>query len=135
MQTFIAAQVDKHRQQGLYRKRHADAGAKVFCDNDYLGLAQDGRIIQALQQAAADYGVGGNASQIVVGHKRVHQQVEREFADFLQRDAALLFSNGYMANCGVVSALLGRNDSVVADKEIHASLIDATKLSGATLKR
>jgi 8-amino-7-oxononanoate synthase len=106
-----------------------------FCSNDYLGLANHPRLIAALQQGAQQYGVGAGAAHLVSGHGATHHQLEHELAAFVGKPAALLFSTGYMANLGVVQALVGRGDTVFADKSNHASLNDAMQLSRATVKR
>ena len=106
-----------------------------FCSNDYLGLANHPRLVSALQQGAAQYGVGAGAAHLVSGHTHVHQQLELELAVFVGKPAALLFSTGYMANLGVVQALVGKGDSVFADKLNHASLNDAMQMSRASVKR
>ncbi|MGV6827315.1 MAG: 8-amino-7-oxononanoate synthase [bacterium] len=106
-----------------------------FSSNDYLGLASDPRVIAAMQHGAEAHGVGSGASHLVNGHNEAHHALEKDLADHMGRDRALLFSTGYMANLGVVSALCGRHDTVLADRLVHASLIDATRLSGADLKR
>ena len=106
-----------------------------FCSNDYLGLANHPRLVSALQQGAAQYGVGAGAAHLVSGHTHVHQQLELELAEFVGKPAALLFSTGYMANLGVVQALVGKGDSVFADKLNHASLNDAMQMSRASVKR
>jgi 8-amino-7-oxononanoate synthase len=106
-----------------------------FCSNDYLGLAHDPRIIRALQQAANDCGVGGTAAHLVCGHRREHAELEAALCAWTGRDAALLFSSGWLANLGVVQALLDRTGACIEDKLNHASLLDAARLAGATLKR
>src|SRR4030067_650256 len=106
-----------------------------FCSNDYLGLANHPRLVSALQQGAAQYGVGAGAAHLVSGPTHVPQQLELELAEFVGKPAALLFSTGYMANLGVVQALVGKCDSVFADKLNHASLNDAMQLSRASVKR
>ncbi len=107
----------------------------AFCSNDYLGLANHPDIITALQATAADMGVGSGASHLVHGHSHHHHQLEEDIARFTGRERALLFSTGYMANMGVVSALVGRGDTVYEDRLNHASLIDAGLLSRAKVKR
>jgi 8-amino-7-oxononanoate synthase len=107
----------------------------AFCSNDYLGLAAHPALVEAACQGAAQYGVGAGASHLIIGHTAAHHQLETELAQFLQQDAALLFSTGYMANLGIVTALMGRNDLVLADKLNHASLNDAALLSRARLVR
>jgi len=105
-----------------------------FCSNDYLGLSQHPQVIAALRDGGVD-GVGSTASALVCGHHAVHDALEREMADWLQTPAALLFGSGFVANLAVLQALLRDGDACVQDKLNHASLIDAAKLSGATLKR
>lgn len=106
-----------------------------FCGNDYLGLACHPELIQAMQSAAAAFGVGSGASHLVSGHSDCHHQLETALAEFTGRERVLLFSTGYMANLGVVSALTGRGDTIFEDRLNHASLIDAGLLSRARLQR
>lgn len=106
-----------------------------FCSNDYLGLANHPQLIAALQQGAQQHGVGAGAAHLVSGHGATHHQLEHELAAFVRKPAALLFSTGYMANLGVVQALVGKGDTVFADKFNHASLNDAMQLSRAKVKR
>jgi 8-amino-7-oxononanoate synthase len=105
-----------------------------FCSNDYLGLSQHPRMIAALRDAASE-GAGSTASHLVCGHGAQHAALEAELADWLQAPRALLFGSGYMANLAVVQALLGDGDLCVQDRLNHASLIDAARLAGCTLKR
>lgn len=107
----------------------------AFCSNDYLGLANHPQLINALQQGTQQWGVGAGAAHLVSGHFSPHHQLENQLADFLGKPAALLFSTGYMANLGVVQALIGKADTVFADKLNHASLNDAMLLSRAQVKR
>jgi len=106
-----------------------------FCSNDYLGLANHPQLIAALQQGAQQWGVGAGAAHLVSGHFGPHHQLERELAAFVGKPAALLFSTGYMANLGVVQALLSKGDTVFADRLNHASLNDAMLLSRAEVRR
>ena len=103
--------------------------------NDYLGLAQDPRLIAAAQDAAARWGAGAGASRLVSGHLALHATVEEKLAAFKGTQAAVIFSTGYMANLGVISALVGPGDAVFGDKLNHASIYDGIKLSGAALHR
>jgi 8-amino-7-oxononanoate synthase len=135
------------REQNLYRERlvlESPQGAEVrvgedsllsFCSNDYLGLANDPRVVVAFQQGAERYGVGAGASHLVSGHSRAHHALEEEIADFVGAERALLFSTGYMANLGVLSALMDRNDAIFEDRLNHASLIDAARLARAKVTR
>lgn len=103
--------------------------------NDYLGLAQDPRLIAAAGDAAARWGVGAGASRLVVGHLGLHEAVEAELAGFKEAEAAVVFSTGYMANLGVITALMGQGDVIFSDRLNHASIMDGIKLSGALLHR
>lgn len=106
-----------------------------FCSNDYLGLANHQKVIDAFTSAVKQYGVGSRASHLVCGHSQEHHLLEDELAEFTGRDRAVLFSTGYMANIGVLNALLGKKDAVFEDKLNHASLLDGARLSGAQLSR
>ena len=107
----------------------------AFCSNDYLGLASHPEVIAAMQQGAAKWGVGGGASHLVIGHSTPHHELEEALAEFTGRPRALLFSTGYMANLGAVTALVGQGDTVLEDRLNHASLLDAGLLSGARFSR
>ena len=107
----------------------------AFCNNDYLGLANHPQVIEAWQTGAARWGVGGGASHLVIGHSTPHHALEEALAEFTGRPRALLFSNGYMANLGAVTALVGQGDTVLEDRLNHASLLDAGLLSGARFNR
>ena len=106
-----------------------------FCSNDYLGLANHPALIAAMVQGVAQAGVGSGASHLITGHHSLHHALEVALADFTGLPAALLFSTGYMANLGIVTALLGRRDAIFADRLNHASLNDAAVLSRAELHR
>jgi 8-amino-7-oxononanoate synthase len=106
-----------------------------FCSNDYLGLAAHPALAQAAHAAIEQYGSGAGASHLVTGHSRAHHELEQALAAFTGWPAALLFSSGYMANLGVVSALVGRHDAVFADRLNHACLNDAALLSRAQFHR
>ena len=106
-----------------------------FCSNDYLGLASDPALIAAACAGAQRWGVGSGASHLVSGHLEPHQALEERLAEFTGFPRALLFSTGYLANLGIVPALVGRGDAVFADKLNHASLIDAVQLARADSRR
>lgn len=145
--TELQRELDGRAALGLLRRRqvlrgpqspHIVIGEKsylAFCSNDYLGLANHPQLIAALQQGAAQYGAGAGAAHLVSGHSAAHHQLEQTLAEFVRKPAALLFSTGYMANLGAVQALVGKDDTVFADKLNHASLNDAMLLSRATVKR
>ena len=118
--------------------RHVEiAGRRLlsFASNDYLGLAGHAAVRGALIECAAREGVGATAAHLLGGHGREHDALERELAAWLGRERALLFSSGYAANLGVLSALLGADDVCVQDRLNHRSLLDAARLCAAELKR
>jgi 8-amino-7-oxononanoate synthase len=106
-----------------------------FCSNDYLGLTQHPELIAATAVAVARWGAGSGAAHLVTGHARVHHELEEQLAAFTGRQRALLFSTGYMANLGAVTAFAGPGENVLADRLSHASLLDAARMSGARLHR
>ena len=106
-----------------------------FCSNDYLGLANHPQLIAAVCEGARKYGVGAGASHLISGHFSAHHALEEALARFTGFPRALLFSTGYMANAGVITALAGRGDAIFADKLNHASLNDAALLSRAKFIR
>ncbi|WP_097460068.1 8-amino-7-oxononanoate synthase [Mangrovitalea sediminis] len=139
--------LDQRRAQQLYRQRRllvSPQGPEVridgrsliaFCSNDYLGLANHPALVETLRQEAERLGVGGGASHLVCGHHEEHHRLEEALAEFTGYPAVLLFSTGYMANLGVISALTERGDTVIEDRLNHASLIDGGLLSRAKLQR
>ena len=106
-----------------------------FSSNDYLGLAGHPAPAAAMAECASRCGSGSGASHLISGHGAEHAALEEELAAFTGRERALLFSTGYMANLGVMSALAERSDVVLLDRLSHASLIDGGLLSGAKLRR
>lgn len=106
-----------------------------FAGNDYLGLAQQFGVVDALQSSAARDGVGAGASHLISGHHAHHDALEKELADWLGAPRALLFGSGYLANLGVMQALLAEEDVCVQDRLNHASLIDGARLAGCKLRR
>jgi 8-amino-7-oxononanoate synthase len=147
VEQVLQHRLNERKRQSLYRVRKTIAsaqGASVvvdgkqllgFCSNDYLGLANHPEINQAAKQTIDKYGVGSGASHLVCGHSSEHHALEEELAEFTGRDRALLFSTGYMANLGVITALLNKGDDLFEDKLNHASLLDGGLLSGARMQR
>jgi len=135
------------RRKGLLRRRFAREGAQgprivvegreflAFCSNDYLGLANHPRIVQAAVEAAERHGVGQGASHLLSGHSVVHERLESALAQFVRMPRALHFSSGYQANLGAITALAGAEDEVFSDSLNHASLIDGARLSRARVTR
>ncbi len=106
-----------------------------FASNDYLGLAGHAQVREALCSAAARWGVGATAAHLLGGHRAPHAELEAALAAWTGRERALLFATGYMANLGVLDALLQSGDVCVQDKLNHASLLDGARLCGAELRR
>ena len=147
MYSDSTTRLHSRKSNGLYRHRltlegpqgpHVSiAGRKYlsFCSNDYLGLANHPELIEAVCEGAIRYGVGAGASHLITGHHLSHHRLEEVLANFTGFPRALLFSSGYMANAGVVTALTSHGDAVFTDRLNHASLNDAALLSRAKLIR
>lgn len=143
----FASELEQRKQAGLYRSRRQISGPQQpvltadgkrllsFCSNDYLGLANHPVNIEALRNALPETGLGGAASHLICGHHEAHHRLEERLAAFTGRSSALFFSTGYMANLGVISALVGRGDTVFSDQLNHASIIDGCILSRAKVRR
>lgn len=123
--------------QGLYRTRRImdDKNIINFCSNDYLGLSQNEKVIATFKNAADIYGVGSGSAHLICGHTKAHHALEEELAEFTNRERALLFSTGYMANVGTINALVENTDYVFEDKLNHASLLDGGLSSNGNFKR
>ena len=106
-----------------------------FASNDYLGLANHPRVVEAAMRAMKRYGLGAGASHMVTGHYKLHEELEGRLASFVGLPKALLFGSGYAANLGILTALAGRGDVIFADKLNHACLNDGAQLSRANFKR
>jgi 8-amino-7-oxononanoate synthase len=104
-----------------------------FASNDYLGLAGDERLIQAAVAAIQTYGTGSTGSRLLSGHRELHRELEIAIATLKQTESALVFSSGYLANLGTVSALVGQKDLILGDQYNHSSLKQGAILSGATI--
>jgi 8-amino-7-oxononanoate synthase len=146
----LSAELRRLEEADLYRRRRVAAWSPelrptelsvegrrciAFCSNDYLGLARDPRVGEAMGRAAAAWGGGSGSAHLVAGHTTEHHALEEELADFTGFPRALLFSTGYMANLGLLTSLAGRGDLLVEDRLNHASLLDASRLSGARVRR
>ncbi|WP_268798334.1 8-amino-7-oxononanoate synthase [Pseudomonas huanghezhanensis] len=143
----LSARLAARHAEHLYRHRpllQSPQGPEVvvdgqpllaFCNNDYMGLANHPDVVAAWKAGAERWGVGGGASHLVIGHSTPHHALEEALADLTGRPRALLFSNGYMANLGAVTALVGQGHTVLEDRLNHASLLDAGLLSGARFSR
>jgi len=142
----LQKELDELEAQGLRRvssRVEAVDGGRVrmggrwlisLSSNNYLGLTQHPRVIAAAQESIARYGTGSGSARLIGGNLPPHEELEQELARFKQAEDCLLFSTGYMANLGVVTALVGPGDLVIGDRLNHASLIDACRLSGAAFR-
>jgi 8-amino-7-oxononanoate synthase len=143
----LADRVADLGRKGLLRRRFAresPQGPRIsvdgreylaFCSNDYLGLANDPRIVEAAVEAARRHGVGEGASHLLSGHSAAHARLESALAEFVRMPRALYFASGYQANIGAITALAGQHDTVFSDALNHASLIDGARLSRARVVR
>lgn len=104
-----------------------------FASNDYLGLAGDQRLIQAATAAVQEFGTGATGSRLLSGHRELHRELERAIASLKQTEDALVFSSGYLANIGTITALVGKRDLILSDQYNHSSLKNGAILSGATV--
>jgi 8-amino-7-oxononanoate synthase len=103
--------------------------------NNYLGLTSDPRVIEDARKALEKYGTGCSGSRFLNGTLELHLELEKQLAEFLHKDACITFSTGFQTNLGIISAIAGRNDYIICDKENHASIYDACRLSFATMVR
>lgn len=134
------------KKKGLYRELRTIEGEQdssvvmdgkrvlMFSSNNYLGLADHPGLKKASIDAALGYGTGSGASRLISGNMEIHRALEEELALFKGADRALLFSSGYHANVGVISALTGEGDLILSDEFNHASIIDGCRLSKAEVK-
>ncbi|KKB74114.1 8-amino-7-oxononanoate synthase [Bacillus sp. TH008] len=128
---WLTRRLDKTKSAGLYRTlRPEGCGEKNWASNDYLGLANDSRLISAAK-TALHQGTGSGGSRLTAGNTTWHEKLERKIAGFKQTEAALLFSSGYLANIGVLSSLPEKGDVILSDRHNHASIIDGCRLSKA----
>ena len=146
MDEALAARLRELRGQQLFRELRSVSTAQQprvvvngqefinFSSNDYLGLANHPALKEAAAEAAGRFGAGSGASRLISGSLEVHHELEEALAEFKRTEAALLFSTGYAAAVGTITALVGREDFIVIDKLVHASIVDAARLSGARLR-
>jgi 8-amino-7-oxononanoate synthase len=143
---WIQPILDEAKSQGLERtaRPYPEAGGKIkidgkdvlnFSSNDYLDLAHHRHVMDCSREALDQYGIGSTSSRLVTGTLPIHEELEARLAKEKGYPAALVFGSGYMANAGTIPVLAGRDDLIFADKLVHASMIDACKLSGAKLIR
>jgi glycine C-acetyltransferase len=143
---FIDEELQELHDSGLYneiRTLDSDQGAWVtirgkkvlnLCSNNYLGLAADPDLVEAAQEAAAEYGVGPGAVRTIAGTMDIHLELERKLAEFKGAEASIVFQSGFNANLATIPCLVGRGDTIYSDALNHASIIDGCRLSRADIK-
>jgi 8-amino-7-oxononanoate synthase len=136
---ILCAELDALEKSNLRRvlriaNGSSSTGFLNFAANDYLGLGRHPALIEAARKATADRGTGAGASRLVTGTDSAVVALEKNLAAWKEKEAALVFSSGYAAALGTIPALVGKDDTVILDKLAHASLIDAARLSGATVR-
>jgi 8-amino-7-oxononanoate synthase len=139
----LAAELEALRQRTLHRRLRSVSGKQaarmtvdgreclMLAGSNYLDLAADARVVTAAKAAAEQYGTAAAGSRLINGNLELHEALERELARFTGHEAALVFSTGYMANLGVLTALCGPDDVIVSDSLNHASIVDACRLARA----
>lgn len=133
---WIEGELAELRQAHRFRRAATPAsGLLNFSSNDYLNLARHPAVVAAAERALHAAGAGATASRLVSGTQPLHEELEARLARLKGYPAALLFGSGYLANLGILGALVGRDDQVFADRLVHASLMDAAVLSRAELLR
>jgi len=144
---WIQEELDKLKQTGLYnriRTIQSPQGAHLivdgkktlnFCSNNYLGLANHPKIVQAVQKATAEYGVGPGAVRTIAGTMSLHLELEKRVAAFKGVETSITFQSGFTANGATIPALVGKDDIIFSDELNHASIIDGSRLSGARIVR
>ena len=132
---WIDAEAASREALGLTRRLVArDPSLVNFASNDYLGLAADPRVIETASNAARRFGFGAGASPLVSGWTEAHEALAHDLADFEGVESVALFPTGYAANLGAITAIVGKDDAVYVDRFDHACLIEAARLSRATLR-
>ena len=144
--SWLHEELEELRAKNLYRRLKTIEGIEgvnatiegkivlLFCGNDYLGLSQHAEVIEAAQEVLNTHGVGAASARLISGTSEWHSLLESRLARFLGKESALVFSTGYLANLGALSALVHPEDTIILDKLCHASLIDAAQLAGATTR-
>ena len=143
---YISDELENIKEAGLYRELNVVSNSQgvylevdgrtclSFCSNNYLGLANNPLIVNAVKDAVEKYGWGAGASRLVSGNMTLHETLEKEISIFKEKESAIVFPTGYMANIGAISSLVSKGDLVICDKLNHASIIDGCRLSGADFR-
>jgi glycine C-acetyltransferase len=142
---WLTQEIDGLKEQGLYNRIRTIGSAQGawltvdgknvlnFCSNNYLGLANHPKIVEAAKEATKKYGVGPAAVRSIAGTMDLHVQLEQRLAQFKGAEDVITFQSGFTANLGTMSALVGKEDVIFSDRLNHASIIDGSRLSGAKI--
>ena len=142
---WLTQEIDGLKEQGLYNRIRTIGSAQGawltvdgknvlnFCSNNYLGLANHPKIVEAAKEATKKYGVGPSAVRSIAGTMDLHVQLEERLAKFKGAEEVITFQSGFTANLGTISALVGKEDVIFSDRLNHASIIDGCRLSGAKI--
>jgi 8-amino-7-oxononanoate synthase len=146
MKNLFSQELQSLKEKNLYRRlrvlddlegTHASfEGRKLllFCGNDYLGLSRHPRVVRTAQKALKIYGVGAGAARLISGTSKAHAALEKKLAQIKGKESALVFSSGFLANLGILTAFAGEQDVIIMDKLCHASLVDGARLSKAEFR-
>jgi 7-keto-8-aminopelargonate synthetase-like enzyme len=146
IERVAAETLSEIRERGTYRRMRVLDGAQaprmrvdgqevlLFAGSNYLDLAHHPEVAEASARAARDLGCAAGGSRLINGNLAIHEELEERLAKFLGRESALAFATGYMANVGVIPALVGRDDVVISDQLSHASIVDGCRLSRAGVR-
>lgn len=126
--------VETEALEGVHVRRNGKALVS-FSGNDYLGLTRHPKVLAAAEAALKQYGTGAGASRLITGNHPLYEKLETTLAEYKGADAACVFGSGYLANVGVIPALVGKNDLILTDRLAHACILDAAKVSDATFMR
>lgn len=147
LEDILTPQLQELREKGLYNDIDTVEGANGpivvingkeiinMSSNNYLGLANNERLIQKANEATKQYGVGAGAVRTINGTMTIHTELEKEIAEFKHTEAAIAFQSGFNCNMGAISAVMTKKDAIISDELNHASIIDGCRLSGAKIIR
>lgn len=130
---WLKEELDRIKKASLYRSRSLREGILDFCSNDYLGLRDHPEVIEVSLRVLKDGGLGSGASQLVSGYTKYHKALEEKLAEFKGTECCVVFGSGYLANLGAISSLVREEDAIFSDELNHASIIDACRLSKASV--
>jgi len=143
---FLHEELERLKREGSYRWLRCIEGGQgarmrvdgrevvMLASSNYLGLSSHPRLKKAAIEAIEQYGVSASAARLISGNVELYHRLEERLAAFTGREAALVYASGYMANLGVISSLVGEGDLILSDELNHASIVDGSRLSRASVK-